>query len=74
MTVIERVTSEEYYRALGDNIRRLRTERKLSQLDLALEMGYEASVTVSYWETARSRPSAYIVARLEELFGARVRP
>lgn len=63
-----------YYQALGDNIRAQREKHGLRQLDLALEMGYESSVVVSYWETGRSRPSAYMVARMEEFFGEQVRP
>ena len=75
-SVIERPTLGErlYYEALGANIREQRMRRGWSQLDLAIELGFESGPTVHYWETAKHHPSVYMVARMEELFNEQVRP
>ena len=64
----------EWYLHVGRRIRILREQRGWSQLRLAVEMGRGYSAGVSYWESAEKRPSAYDIARLEEVFAARVRP
>lgn len=67
-------TEAEYYQHVGAQIRLLREQRGWTQVRLAVELGYDSSVVIHYWETAARRPSAYIVDRLERLFGAKVRP
>ena len=64
----------DWYDHVGRRIRILREQRGWSQLRLAVEMGRGYSAFVSYWESADKRPSAYDIARLEEVFAARVRP
>lgn len=51
--------------ALGDQLRRWRGHRRLSQLDLALEAGISAR-HLSFVETGRSRPSRELVLSLAE--------
>ena len=67
-------SEEDWYAHVGRRIRILREQRGWSQLRLAVEMGRGYSAFVSYWESADKRPSAYDIARLEEVFAARVRP
>ena len=64
----------DWYDHVGRRIRILREQRGWSQLRLAVELGRGYSAGVSYWESAEKRPSAYDIARLEEVFAARVRP
>lgn len=64
----------DWYAHVGRRIRILREQRGWSQLRLAVEMGRGYGSAVSYWESAEKRPSAWEIARLEEVFGARVRP
>lgn len=53
---------------IGDQIRKYRTERKLSQDDLA-EKIYVTRQTVSNWETGRNYPDIRSLILLSELFG-----
>lgn len=53
---------------LGENIARLRTERRLSQGDLADALGVSRQ-SVSKWETDASVPELDKLVRLSELFG-----
>jgi transcriptional regulator with XRE-family HTH domain len=52
----------------GARLRRWRAYRRLSQLDLATEVGSTAR-HLSFLETGRSRPSRQMVLRLGEALG-----
>lgn len=54
--------------AFGEKLRRLRTERNLSQLQLAEQMFVTRS-TVARWENGSRMPDATVIARLCRLFG-----
>ena len=53
---------------LGENIARLRAEKRLSQGDLADALGVSRQ-SVSKWETDASVPELDKLVRLSELFG-----
>jgi ribosome-binding protein aMBF1 (putative translation factor) len=75
MTVTERVMPEDaYYTALGDAIQAARWAKGWTQLQLASRIGVESGACISYWESCVRRPSAFMVDRLEALFGQRLRP
>lgn len=54
--------------AFGEKLRQLRTERNLSQLQLAEQMFVTRS-TVARWENGSRMPDATVIARLCHLFG-----
>ncbi len=54
--------------AFGEKLRQLRTERNLSQLQLAEQMFVTRS-TVARWENGSRMPDATVIARLCRLFG-----
>lgn len=41
------MTTEEFYRLIGQNVAKYRKEKGLSQLDLSLSMGYKSVSVVS---------------------------
>ncbi len=49
----------------------LRTEKKISQAQLAKMIGSSCSV-VCYWETNRSEPTAPYLVKLADVFGVTV--
>lgn len=53
---------------LGENIRNLRKENKISQEDLAEKLGISRQ-SVSLWETGKTQPTLELVTKLAELFG-----
>ena len=53
----------------AERFKELRTERKLSQHDVAKELGVSPSV-VCYWETDRSEPTAPNIVKIAEFFDA----
>lgn len=68
------VDESTYYRTIGENIRRLRKARGWSQQRLAIELGIDYSAGVSYWEAGEKRSSAWMIDRIEQVFGEKVRP
>lgn len=58
----------DLYEHIAATIRRLRTEEKWNQEDLAEKVGEPAN-TISRWETATYKPSAEQLERLAKLFG-----
>ena len=43
----KRITTEEFYKKVGQNVARYRKEAGLSQLELSLQMGYKSISIVS---------------------------
>jgi transcriptional regulator with XRE-family HTH domain len=75
VTIAERtIPRDAYYTAIGSAIRRERTSRGWSQLRLASEIGVESAACISYWESGIHEPSAWMIDRLERLFGKAMRP
>ncbi|MCA1572511.1 MAG: hypothetical protein LC798_19865 [Chloroflexi bacterium] len=75
MTVAERVLPrDQYFTALGEAIQRARWDKGWSQVRLASEVGVESGACISYWEAGIHRPDAWMIDRLERLFGRRLRP
>ena len=52
---------------LAERLLELRTERKISQADLAKELGVSRGV-VCYWETNQSKPTAPNLLKLAKFF------
>jgi ribosome-binding protein aMBF1 (putative translation factor) len=67
------ITEDDFYAHIGRRIRLLRDARGWTQAELAALVGV-TYVSVSQWETATYRPSAWTVEVLEHLFGQAVRP
>ena len=44
---MKNLTSEEFYKIIGQNVAKYRKEKGLSQLDLSLAMGYKSVSVVS---------------------------
>ena len=44
---MKNLTSEEFYKMIGQNVAKYRKEKGLSQLDLSLAMGYKSVSVVS---------------------------
>ena len=63
---------DAYYAHIARRIRLLRSERGLSQRQLAARLGV-TSVTICHWELGQTRPTAWNVDRLERTIGT-VRP
>lgn len=57
--------------SLGQNIYRLRTQREMSQLSLAEELGVSRQ-SISKWETDASVPELDKLVKLSELFGVTI--
>lgn len=55
----------------ADTLKRLRTEKGLSQSEIAKRM-YVTSATVSRWESGHRLPDATMISRLSEVLGADV--
>lgn len=68
------MSERTYYRTLGEHIRHARERIGWTQLRLAVELGLTSHVAVSHWERANRHPSAFLVDRMEQLFGMRLRP
>ena len=52
---------------VGENLRKIRLERKLTQKTLAKTLGV-TRVTLSKWENGKSRPSSEILFEYQKLF------
>ena len=44
---MQKITTEEFHKFIGQNVAKLRKSKGLSQLDLSLEMGYKSVSVVS---------------------------
>ena len=44
---MQKITTEEFHKFIGQNLAKLRKSKGLSQLDLSLEMGYKSVSVVS---------------------------
>lgn len=53
----------------GDKLRWLRSQHKMTQIDLAQQLGDVTQAHISYLESHRSAPSLALVVRVAELFG-----
>lgn len=53
----------------GDKLRWLRTQLRMTQSDLAQQLGVATQAHVSYLEARQSAPSLFLVVRVAELFG-----
>lgn len=62
---------EELKIIIGSNIARLRTEHKLTQLELAEKLNY-SDKSISKWERGEAVPDVYVLVRLAELFSVSV--
>ena len=58
---------DELSLTLGNNIRRLRKQRKLKQTELATLI-YSSNAGISAWETGRNQPNAFSLMKLAEVF------
>ncbi len=56
---------------VGENIRRLRKERDMSQVLLAKAIGISVA-TLSAYECGKTSPSMYLVERMAEVFATSV--
>ena len=54
---------------LGNEIRRLRKQRGMSQLELAQKLGFTSAGTVSQYENGYNDPDEEALKRINELFG-----
>jgi len=61
--------AEALYRQIGERIRRARELAKMSQDDLARELGYNSSTTISYYEAGMRKVSIADLARIARLLG-----
>ena len=52
---------------LGDRIKLLRTEKRLTQEDIASALGTNRA-TLANWETLRTEPDAQMISRLADYF------
>lgn len=57
---------------LGANIRRLRLDRGLTQLQLAKKLGKKSKSVVCNWETGVNPPPSTLLPRLAEELGATI--
>jgi len=53
---------------VGERIKKLRKEKKISQTELAQKLNYETGNTVLYWENGRSSVPADILDQLADIF------
>lgn len=56
---------------VSENIARLRTDRKMTQLELGQELSY-SDKAVSKWERGEAIPDAYVLVQMSKLFGVTV--
>ena len=56
---------------VSENIARLRTDRKMTQLELGQELSY-SDKAVSKWERGEAIPDAYVLLQMSKLFGVTV--
>lgn len=63
------MSEQVFYLRLGNAIREARKRIGWSQLRLAVELGFTSSVAVCHWEKAVTRPSAFVLYRLDKVFG-----
>jgi transcriptional regulator with XRE-family HTH domain len=61
----------EIYTFIGNRIRELRDEQRMSQDALAKQLGISTN-TVSRWETATYKPSIADIQKVADLFGVRL--
>lgn len=61
----------ELNKIVADNIIRLRTEKKLTQAELAEQLNY-TDKSISKWERGESLPSIEILIKLGEIFGVSI--
>jgi transcriptional regulator with XRE-family HTH domain len=57
---------------IGQNIKRLRTQRGLTQVDLAKKLGASGQSTVWNYEQGWSCPSIQVLKKLSEIFGVTI--
>ena len=62
-----------YFDHIAADIQRARWEQGWTQAQLGNELGVTGTA-ISYWESGFRRPNAWVVDRLEALFGRRLRP
>jgi len=67
--IAQPVASESPPRLLGSKLRYLRTERNLTQTDVATALGLAANAFVSLLEADKKEPSPDLVVQLADLFG-----
>lgn len=53
------ISANDFKKKLGDRIKQLRTELKLTQQELASRMGFKDKQVVSRYETEGANPTAY---------------
>jgi transcriptional regulator with XRE-family HTH domain len=56
----------EFAKTVGIRIARARKKLKLSQAQLADELGLGHSTTVTYWEAGRNYPPSYLLADIAD--------
>ena len=61
------MTTEEYLR--GRRIESLRSQKGLSQLELAKQLGYKSDSTISKWEKGSNIPTGKKLAMLAQVLG-----
>lgn len=55
-------------KTIGDNIREIRSQLKLTQNEFAKALGYTER-NVGNWEHGRSVPTVYTIKKMHEIFG-----
>lgn len=57
---------------VGERIKCIRTDKKMSQLELANLLGYDSGNTVLYWENGRSSVPADVLDQLSDIFNVSI--
>lgn len=65
-------STDRMKKVIGETIRTLRKEKRMSQADLAEALGTVGKAAVSSWEVGRSAPDAETLDRIAEIFSTPV--
>lgn len=57
---------------ISENLKRLRTAKKLSQVEMAKLLGFKSHNAYSHWEVGKTSPNVRDLDRLAEILGASV--
>ena len=57
---------------VGDKIKQLRIEHKMTTEELAQKLGYKSASTISKWEAGAAEPPLQTVHKIAEIFGVDV--